>query len=100
MQSTSSLIKLPRILNAIDPYIDTNLSVTDMLLGSLGYEAKADGIISSQLPPSDLLIEKTIRGASVITADRLKLQQYIKDLLLEGRSRSGPTKFHLRQRQK
>ncbi|WNR45036.1 LCP family protein [Paenibacillus roseipurpureus] len=94
MQSTSSLIKLPRILNAIDPYIDTNLSVTDMLkLGSLGYEAKADGIISSQLPPTDLLVEKNIRGASVITADRLKLQQYIKNLFAgTAEADTGPTK--------
>ncbi|WP_246302614.1 LCP family protein [Paenibacillus plantarum] len=94
MQSTSSLIKLPRILNAIDPYIDTNLSVTDMLkLGSLGYEAKADGIITSQLPPSDLLMEKTIRGASVITADKLKLQKYMKDLFAgTAEADTGPTK--------
>lgn len=94
MQSTSSLIKLPRILNAIDPYIDTNLSVTDMLkLGSLGYEAKADGIVTSQLPPSDLLMEKTIRGASVITADKVKLQKYMKDLFAgTAEADTGPTK--------
>ncbi|OCT16063.1 transcriptional regulator [Paenibacillus pectinilyticus] len=94
MQSTSSLIKLPRILNAIDPYIDTNLSVTDMLkLGTLGYEAKADGIISSQLPPSDLLVEKNIRGASVITADKADLQKYVKDLFAgTADADTGPTK--------
>lgn len=94
MQSTSSLIKLPRILNAMDPYIDTNLSVTDMLkLGSLGYEAKADGIVTSQLPPSELLMEKTIRGASVITADKTKLQKYLKDLFAgTAEADSGPTK--------
>ncbi len=81
MQTTSSLIKLPRILNAMDPYIETNLSVSDMLkLGSLGFEAKADGIITSQLPPTDLLIEKNVRGAAVISADKNKLQKYVQDL--------------------
>ncbi|MBJ8193171.1 LCP family protein, partial [Bacillus cereus] len=31
IQSTSSLIKLPSILNSISPYIETNLSTTEML---------------------------------------------------------------------
>ncbi|HEY0829268.1 MAG TPA: LCP family protein, partial [Bacilli bacterium] len=31
LQTTSSLLKLPKILKRIDPYIETNLSVTDML---------------------------------------------------------------------
>ncbi|OPH59454.1 transcriptional regulator [Paenibacillus ferrarius] len=94
MQTTSSLIKLPKILNAMDPYIDTNLAVADMLkLASLGYEAKADGIVSSQLPPSDLLIEKNVRGAEVITANKEKLQQYVKDLFAgKAEADSGPTK--------
>ncbi|WP_261808094.1 LCP family protein [Paenibacillus sp. N3.4] len=94
MQTTMSLIKLPKILNAMDPYIDTNLSVADMLkLGTLGYEAKADGIISSQLPPSDLLIEKNVRGAAVITVNKEKLQIYMKDLFKgTAEADSGPTK--------
>lgn len=94
MQTTSSLIKLPKILNAMDPYIDTNLSVTDMLkLASLGYEAKADGIVSSQLPPSELLVEKNVRGAAVITANKDKLQQYVRDLFAgKADADTGPTK--------
>ncbi|MCD1258787.1 LCP family protein [Paenibacillus athensensis] len=81
LQTTSSLIKLPRILNAIDPYIETNLSVNDMLkLAQLGYEAKADGIASAQLPPTDLVVEKNIRGASVLTTNKDKLQQYVQDV--------------------
>jgi LCP family protein required for cell wall assembly len=81
MQTTSSIVKLPRVLNAIDPYIETNLSITNMLkLAQLGYEAKAEGIVSSQLPPNELLEEKTIRGASVITVDKNKLQLYVQDL--------------------
>ncbi|UJF36475.1 LCP family protein [Paenibacillus hexagrammi] len=94
LQSTSSLIKLPRILNSIDPYIDTNLSVTDMLkLSALGFEAKADGVVTSQLPPSDLLVEKTVRGAAVLTADKNRLQTYVKDLFAgTADADTGPTK--------
>ncbi|RTE07996.1 LytR family transcriptional regulator [Paenibacillus whitsoniae] len=94
MQSTMSLIKLPRILSSIDPYIETNLSVTDMLkLGSLAYDAKADGIITSQLPPSDLLVEKNIHGASVITADKTQMQKYVRDLFAgTAEADTGPTK--------
>jgi anionic cell wall polymer biosynthesis LytR-Cps2A-Psr (LCP) family protein len=94
MQSTSSLIKLPRILNAVDPYIDTNLSVTDLLkLGALGFEAKAEGVVSSQLPPSDLLVEKNVRGAAVITVNKDKLQRYVQDLFAgKAEADIGPNK--------
>lgn len=82
MQTTSSLIKLPKILSGIDPYIETNLSVATMLkLGSLGYEVKAQGIVSKQLPPTELVQEKTVRGAEVLTADKAKLQAYVKNVL-------------------
>jgi LCP family protein required for cell wall assembly len=82
LQTTSSIVKLPRILNAIDPYIETNLSINDMLkLASLGFEAKTDGIVSAQMPPTELLDIKTIHGAEVITTNKNKLQLYVKDLL-------------------
>ncbi len=86
LQTTTSLIKLPRILNAMDPYIETNLSVTDMLkLGALGFEVKADGIVSEQLPPAELLFDKDVRGADVIGVDKNKLQAYVQSLF-DGKS--------------
>jgi LCP family protein required for cell wall assembly len=82
LQDTSSIVKLPRILSAIDPYIETNLSINNMLkLATLGFEAKSDGIVSAQMPPTELLDVKTIRGAEVITTNKNKLQLYVKDLL-------------------
>ncbi|MCZ8512506.1 LCP family protein [Paenibacillus filicis] len=85
MQSTSSLIRLPRILNSIDPYIETNLATTDMLkLGSLAYEAKTEGMVSQQVPPQELLIEKRVGGADVIGVNKDKLQAFVQ-ALLEGR---------------
>lgn len=83
MQSTTSLIKLPMILNKIDPYIQTNMSVTDMLkLGSLAFDVKAKGIEGKQVPPPSLLEEKQIGGASVITVDKLDLKEYVEDLFM------------------
>ncbi|MBP1992290.1 LCP family protein [Paenibacillus eucommiae] len=80
MQTTSSILKLPKILNAIDPYIKTNLSVTDMLkLVQLGFEAKADGIVTAQIPPPNLLQEKNVGGASVIGVNVDRLQLFIQD---------------------
>ncbi|TBL69392.1 LCP family protein [Paenibacillus thalictri] len=85
MQTTSSLLKLPRILSSIDPYIETNITTTDMLkLGSLAYDVKADGIAGEQIPPTDLLVEKNIGGAAVISADKNKLKAYVQDLLIRG----------------
>jgi polyisoprenyl-teichoic acid--peptidoglycan teichoic acid transferase len=85
MQSTSSLIRLPKILSSIDPYIETNLSTMDMIkLGSLGYEAKTEGMISQQIPPQELLAEKRVGGADVISVNKDKLQVYLK-ALFDGR---------------
>lgn len=89
LQSTTSLIKLPRILQSIDPYIETNLTVTQMIkLGSLGFEVKTAGMVSEQIPPSDLREEKRIGGAEVIAAEPAKVQAFIRKLLT-GESGTG-----------
>ncbi|MBD2865833.1 LCP family protein [Paenibacillus sp. IB182363] len=82
LQTTSSILRLPSILNKIDPYITTNISITDMIkLGSLGFEVKAQGINSQQIPPLNLLQEDNIGGASVITVNKQKLHQFVKNQL-------------------
>jgi LCP family protein required for cell wall assembly len=89
LQSTTSILRLPSILNKIDPYITTNLSITDMIkLGSLGFEVRASGVNSQQIPPSHLLQETNIGGASVLTVNKQKLQQFVKEQL-EGTESSG-----------
>jgi anionic cell wall polymer biosynthesis LytR-Cps2A-Psr (LCP) family protein len=78
LQTTSSLFRLPRVLAAIDPYIESNLSVTEMIkLGALGFEAKANEVAGVQLPPSDLLREESVGGAAVLTVDPDDLQEFI-----------------------
>jgi LCP family protein required for cell wall assembly len=82
LQTTSSLIKMPKILSGIDPYIETNISVSNMLkLASLGFDVKAQGIVSKQLPPNELLQEKSVRGAEVITVNKDKLKAYVANVL-------------------
>jgi len=82
LQTSTSIIRLPRILNAIDPYIETNMTVTEMIkLGALGYEAKANEVTGVQLPPSELLREERRGGASVLTVDPEDLQAFIRDEL-------------------
>ncbi|MCI3923756.1 LCP family protein [Paenibacillus sp. TRM 82003] len=82
LQTSTSIIRLPRILAAIDPYIETNLNVTEMVkLGALGYEAKSKEVAGIQLPPTKLLREETIGGASVLTVDEDRLHTFIEEEL-------------------
>ncbi|MBO9608938.1 MAG: LCP family protein [Paenibacillaceae bacterium] len=90
LQSTTSLLKLPKILQSIDPYVETNLSVMDMLkLGSLAMDAKTSGMASAQLPPTNLLKEMNVGGASVLGADPDDLKQYVADLFAGTSDDSG-----------
>ncbi|MMZ64675.1 putative transcriptional regulator YvhJ [compost metagenome] len=81
MQTTTSIAKLPSILEQVNPFIDTNLSVNDMWkLASVGYESKFGG--SEQIPPMNMLKEERINGAAVLTVGREdKLKEYIQEFL-------------------
>lgn len=82
MQSTSSILKLPRILQSIDPYIETNMTVSEMVkLGALGFEIRTDEVASQQIPPAELLEEKTVGGAEVIGVNPDKLKAFVNNLL-------------------
>lgn len=80
MQSTTSIMKLPDILEGVSPYIDTNLSVNDMWkLATVGY--KSQMVSGEQIPPMKLLKERTIGGAAVLTvSSESKLKDYIQDV--------------------
>jgi LCP family protein required for cell wall assembly len=81
MKSTSSLIRLPNTLKKVTPYIETNISLNNMLkLGTLAYEAKAEGITSEQIPPAHLLREETIEGSAVITVDHEELVNFLEEV--------------------
>lgn len=84
MQKTTSLIRLPSILQSVDPYIETNISMNNMLkLAGLAYDAKTDGIVTEQIPPMSLVRETVIGGAQVIQVNEERLHEYIENLFAE-----------------
>lgn len=80
LQTPVSLIRLPQILKAVDPYVHTNMTSIEMLkLGRLALEANAKDIIDIQLPPPHLLREETINGSSVITVNVEQMKAFIQE---------------------
>lgn len=82
IQSSSSILKLPGILNSIAPYIKTNFSAQELIkLARLGFGISADQIDKAQIPPNGLWTNATVGGAQVLKSDPAKLQQYVSGLL-------------------
>ncbi len=81
LKSTTSIMNLPEILQQVNPYIDTNLSVDDLWkLASVAYDSKMSS--SEQLPPNNLLMEKHVGGAQVIgISSEEKLKKFVQDAL-------------------
>ncbi|MEB3103896.1 LCP family protein [Ferviditalea candida] len=81
LQTTYSLIKLPQILDRVKPYIETNLTIMDMLkLSALGFEIRSDAVEGIQLPPTQLLRDEKIGGAAVIGVNERELQKFVEKL--------------------
>ncbi|TCZ77681.1 LytR family transcriptional regulator [Paenibacillus albiflavus] len=81
MKSFSSIVKLPLILNKMEPYIQTNIQPDDMTkLASLALNVNTSDIQSVQIPPNNLYNDKRINGMAVVTSDKKKLQQYVQDV--------------------
>jgi len=84
LKSSTSIMNLPDILEQVNPYIDTNLSVGDMWkLATVAYDSKMSG--SEQIPPNSLLREETIGGAAVLTVrNNDKLKEFVQETLNAG----------------
>lgn len=74
-------MSLPSILEKVNPYIDTNLSVNDMWkLATVGYDSQI--IASEQIPPMSLLIEQNIGGSDVLgVRSEEELKTYVQEVL-------------------
>ncbi|MNP61679.1 hypothetical protein D3C76_1568930 [compost metagenome] len=84
LQSTTSLFKIPEILEAVAPYIETDLSPTQMLkLASLGFDINANEVDKQQIPPNKLLTNELAGSAQVLGVDKNKLQAFIQNLFEE-----------------
>lgn len=81
IKSTSSILRLPHTLEKIQPYIETNISLTDMWkLANLAYGLNMGQVISEQIPPNHLMREQVIRDMDVVTANPEQLQVYVQEL--------------------
>jgi LCP family protein required for cell wall assembly len=82
IQQTSSILKYPKLLKSMEPYISTNMNFKTMFrLASLGVNVNVKDITSAQLPPQHLLTQDTINGAWVITYEQAELNDYVNQLL-------------------
>jgi len=91
MKSTTTLLKLPSILSEVNPYVDTNLELSDMFkLARIGYEGSMGG--SEQIPPMNLLVEETTGdGSEVLGISSLdKLKQFVQDAMSEPEPSASP----------
>ncbi|MBD2848346.1 LCP family protein [Paenibacillus sp. IB182496] len=80
MQSTWNLVRMKNILESVQPYIETNLDVQDMLkLGQLGLGLDMAG--SAQIPPNELLMDANIGGAVLAIRDEQKVLEYVQEML-------------------
>lgn len=80
--STTAIIKLPSILAEVTPFIDTNLTTSDMWkLATVGYDSSMGG--SEQIPPMDLLTEEKTSGGSAVIgiSSEEKLKQFVQDTM-------------------
>lgn len=78
--STTSIMKLPTILEKVNPYIDTNLTIEDMWkLATVGYSSNMGS--SEQIPPMELLVEKKINGSDVLgVRSEEELKEYVQEV--------------------
>ncbi|MEF2966105.1 LCP family protein [Paenibacillus sp. M1] len=89
--STTSIMNLPSILEKVNPYIDTNLSINDMWkLATVGYTS--DMSASEQIPPMELLVEQTIGGSSVLgVRSEEELKEYVQEVFSKSETDASGT---------
>ncbi|MFC4769603.1 LCP family protein [Effusibacillus consociatus] len=94
MRTTSSLLKLPQILKAVQDDIETDMSFNDMIkLGKLAYNLDINTMDSVQLPPmkdstgtKPALMDAHRGGASVIIPDLYETRLLVHSTLNTGRT--------------
>ncbi|MFX0561135.1 LCP family protein [Tepidibacillus infernus] len=81
----TKVTELPKLILFFEPYIETNISDDDMIkLGKLGFEIDKESIDSIQLPPMELIQEKSVNGNVVLYVEPEQLKSYIKGVLDDG----------------
>jgi LCP family protein required for cell wall assembly len=82
LKSSTSLFKLPSILQAIEPHIQTNMSLSNMSkLAVTAYDFDLSTVRGMQVPPTELVVGRKINGASVLTVDPSQLKPAVQQFL-------------------
>jgi len=81
LQSTWNVVRMGQILESVQPYVETNMQVSDMLkLGQLGLKLHVAG--TAQVPPMELLRDERVGGAAVLAVRDLDaLKAYVQEEL-------------------
>ncbi|AZN39498.1 LCP family protein [Paenibacillus albus] len=81
LKSGWNLLKMKKIVDSIQPYVESNIEVTDMMkLAQLGVKTSVAG--QTQVPPMELLGGEKVGGASVLAvSDSDKLLTFVQDEL-------------------
>lgn len=81
LKSSTTLLQLPTILRSVQPYVQTNLTSTDMLkLAALGLNLNGMAASGYQLPQAGSFRESS-HGGSVLIPSVESVQAYVQDTL-------------------
>ncbi|MFC5471492.1 LCP family protein [Cohnella suwonensis] len=82
LQSTTSLLKLPQVLDGIAPYIKTNIPPGDLLkLARLGMKLDTSQLHGVQIPQNGAFKNALVESMDVLVPDVEKIQSYIQEQL-------------------
>lgn len=82
LQQTTSLLKLPQLLNGIAPYIETSIPPSDLIkLARLGMKLDTSSLAGIQIPPSGAFKNEIINGMDVLVIEPEKIKSYVQEQL-------------------
>ncbi len=85
--SLDALVKLPKLLGAADPYIDTNVEATMLLaIGKEVLSGQLSEVKTIRIPLQDAYVDRQISGLSVLEIDIDKNKQALNDFLAESQN--------------
>ncbi|WP_372634456.1 LCP family protein [Cohnella sp.] len=82
LKSSSTLLKLPQLLNGIAPYIETSIPPGDLFeLARLGLKLDTGNLRGIQIPQSGAFRNAVIHGMDVLVPDLDRIKSYVKTTL-------------------
>jgi len=84
MKKTTSLIRLPQLLNSIAPYIETDIPPDDLIkLARLGMKLDTSNIAGIQLPQNGAFKNEIVNDMDVLVVDEDKIKSYVQEQLAQ-----------------